>query len=246
MSSGPGRASGTTAAPSPSGMRRDASSTSTAGRSHPTSPSSRPCRVSGHTRRARWRPWRSARRSGPSTSTSDGSSAGPWPDRPMRSRPVTCRRSPTPPSRPTSPGRWTHALMDLGATVCRPRVPRCDECPLRPWCRWDGVARHADVGASYAAVRVDQPLAPRPDPRPTPRRTRRPLGRPRRPDRRARAGAGRGGRDRDGARGPDRPPSGCRRRRRIAARPLAGALSAERPGRPVLLSDHVHDPGPAP
>ncbi|HET7677067.1 MAG TPA: A/G-specific adenine glycosylase [Candidatus Limnocylindrales bacterium] len=27
----------------------------------------------------------------------------------------------------------THALMDLGATVCRP-VPACDACPLRGWC----------------------------------------------------------------------------------------------------------------
>jgi A/G-specific adenine glycosylase len=32
------------------------------------------------------------------------------------------------------PGGWTHALMDLGATVCKPRTPRCDACPARPWC----------------------------------------------------------------------------------------------------------------
>jgi len=32
------------------------------------------------------------------------------------------------------PGDWTHAVMDVGATVCRPRNPRCDACPLRPWC----------------------------------------------------------------------------------------------------------------
>ena len=32
------------------------------------------------------------------------------------------------------PGRWTHALMDLGATVCRIRAPRCPDCPARPWC----------------------------------------------------------------------------------------------------------------
>jgi A/G-specific adenine glycosylase len=32
------------------------------------------------------------------------------------------------------PGDWTHALMDIGATICRPGRPRCDECPLRPWC----------------------------------------------------------------------------------------------------------------
>ena len=30
---------------------------------------------------------------------------------------------------------WTHAVMDLGATVCRPRVPRCSTCPAQVWCR---------------------------------------------------------------------------------------------------------------
>ncbi|HEX5015092.1 MAG TPA: A/G-specific adenine glycosylase [Candidatus Limnocylindrales bacterium] len=30
---------------------------------------------------------------------------------------------------------WTHALMDVGATICRP-VPRCDECPARRACRY--------------------------------------------------------------------------------------------------------------
>ncbi|HET7473136.1 MAG TPA: A/G-specific adenine glycosylase [Candidatus Limnocylindrales bacterium] len=33
------------------------------------------------------------------------------------------------------PADWTHALMDLGATVCRSRVPRCDACPIATWCR---------------------------------------------------------------------------------------------------------------
>jgi A/G-specific adenine glycosylase len=32
------------------------------------------------------------------------------------------------------PGDWAQALMDLGATVCRPRSPLCGACPLRPWC----------------------------------------------------------------------------------------------------------------
>jgi A/G-specific adenine glycosylase len=32
------------------------------------------------------------------------------------------------------PGDWTHALMDLGATVCRAAGPRCDACPARDWC----------------------------------------------------------------------------------------------------------------
>jgi A/G-specific adenine glycosylase len=31
------------------------------------------------------------------------------------------------------------ALMDLGATVCTARSPRCDDCPLRPWCATRGL-----------------------------------------------------------------------------------------------------------
>jgi A/G-specific adenine glycosylase len=38
---------------------------------------------------------------------------------------------------PGDPGVWTHAMMDLGATVCRP-VPACDRCPLAAWCRFAG------------------------------------------------------------------------------------------------------------
>lgn len=36
---------------------------------------------------------------------------------------------------PRRPGTWTHALMDIGATVCRPVRPSCPSCPARPWCR---------------------------------------------------------------------------------------------------------------
>ncbi len=30
---------------------------------------------------------------------------------------------------------WSHALMDIGATICAPRAPRCAPCPIRSWCR---------------------------------------------------------------------------------------------------------------
>ena len=30
---------------------------------------------------------------------------------------------------------WAHALMDLGATICTARAPRCNACPIRAWCR---------------------------------------------------------------------------------------------------------------
>ncbi|HEY5628555.1 MAG TPA: hypothetical protein VIR16_03510 [Candidatus Limnocylindrales bacterium] len=55
------------------------------------------------------------------------------------------------------PGRaaaWTHALMDIGATLCTPRNPRCAECPAAPWCR-------------YAAGERPEP-SPRTGPRPAP------------------------------------------------------------------------------
>ncbi|HEY0601211.1 A/G-specific adenine glycosylase [Brevundimonas sp.] len=32
------------------------------------------------------------------------------------------------------PGDWAQALMDLGATVCRPGRPLCERCPLTAWC----------------------------------------------------------------------------------------------------------------
>ncbi len=34
------------------------------------------------------------------------------------------------------PGDWTHALMDVGATICRPARPDCAACPVQPWCRY--------------------------------------------------------------------------------------------------------------
>jgi A/G-specific adenine glycosylase len=32
------------------------------------------------------------------------------------------------------PSEWNQAVMDLGASVCRPRRPRCGECPVSDWC----------------------------------------------------------------------------------------------------------------
>ena len=44
------------------------------------------------------------------------------------------------------PAAWTHALMDIGATFCRPRAPRCEACPAARWCAFvaaGGPAREA-------------------------------------------------------------------------------------------------------
>jgi A/G-specific adenine glycosylase len=32
------------------------------------------------------------------------------------------------------PGDFVQAMMDLGATICRPKAPRCGECPLATDC----------------------------------------------------------------------------------------------------------------
>ena len=44
-------------------------------------------------------------------------------------------------------GDWTHALMDLGATVCLPRRPLCPACPAAAWCRYAERAGGEPAGA---------------------------------------------------------------------------------------------------
>ena len=42
------------------------------------------------------------------------------------------------------PGDWNQAVMELGATVCTPRDPACERCPLRRHCRALALGRVAD------------------------------------------------------------------------------------------------------
>ena len=39
---------------------------------------------------------------------------------------------------PASPGDWNQAMMELGATVCLPRAPRCEACPWMAGCATRG------------------------------------------------------------------------------------------------------------
>ena len=54
------------------------------------------------------------------------------------------------------PAAWTHALMDIGATICRKRDPRCDACPLRTLCRFveGDQQRPAPAGLAAAAKSI--------------------------------------------------------------------------------------------
>ncbi len=36
---------------------------------------------------------------------------------------------------PKASGDWNQAMMELGATLCTPRAPRCEACPVARWCR---------------------------------------------------------------------------------------------------------------
>ena len=71
--------------------------------------------------------------------------------------------------RDARPGDWAQALMDLGATVCRPKTPLCDRCPVAAQCaaratgapetyprRTAKAARPHRHGVAYVLTRGDE------------------------------------------------------------------------------------------
>ncbi|MEZ5994715.1 MAG: A/G-specific adenine glycosylase [Hyphomonadaceae bacterium] len=57
---------------------------------------------------------------------------------------------------PERPGDWAQALMDLGATVCTPRAPKCGVCP------WEGACA-ARLGGAPETFPRRAPKTPRPE-----------------------------------------------------------------------------------
>ena len=43
---------------------------------------------------------------------------------------------------------WNQCLMDLGAVLCRPKDPKCEECPLATRCSWHGVGSDPAIGSA--------------------------------------------------------------------------------------------------
>jgi A/G-specific adenine glycosylase len=67
-----------------------------------------------------------------------------------------------PHGRGASPGDWNQALMELGATVCTPRSPRCDRCPVSRWCAARAAGSQEELpppADRRATVRVRRALA---------------------------------------------------------------------------------------
>jgi A/G-specific adenine glycosylase len=59
------------------------------------------------------------------------------------------------------PARWNQALMELGATVCLPREPRCDHCPVAEHCAAHRAGTQGDVPPKRpkpAPVRLERTL----------------------------------------------------------------------------------------
>ncbi|MEI7745491.1 MAG: A/G-specific adenine glycosylase [Chloroflexota bacterium] len=57
---------------------------------------------------------------------------------------------------PGDAAAWTHALMDLGARLCKPAKPRCADCPAIAWCRYAAGERPA--AATVSADRAKHPV----------------------------------------------------------------------------------------
>ena len=51
------------------------------------------------------------------------------------------------------PAAWSHALMDIGATICIARDPRCDACPIRTLCAWHATPRAVAPGRRSPSAR---------------------------------------------------------------------------------------------
>lgn len=57
---------------------------------------------------------------------------------------------------PDRPGDWAQALMDLGATVCIARAPRCADCPIAGYCR--ALAGGAPASFPRKAAKPERPI----------------------------------------------------------------------------------------
>jgi A/G-specific adenine glycosylase len=56
------------------------------------------------------------------------------------------------------PGAWNEAVMELGATLCTPRAPRCAECPLAVGCIVNGSDPGGDKALAQSFPKPSKPV----------------------------------------------------------------------------------------
>jgi HAE1 family hydrophobic/amphiphilic exporter-1 len=64
--------------------------------------------------------------------------------------------------RPSRPGDFNQAMMELGATVCFPREPQCQDCPIRKFCRTRGTGEPPTVRLRQQKKEITYSLNHRP------------------------------------------------------------------------------------
>jgi len=68
----------------------------------------------------------------------------------------------------STPGDWNQATMELGATVCLPKAPRCEICPVSQWCHARAIGIEDQIPAARtrpSAIRLKLAAAVLLDPR---------------------------------------------------------------------------------
>lgn len=53
-----------------------------------------------------------------------------------------------------NPGSYNQAMMELGATVCKPRNPTCEICPIRQYCQAFSTSRQNEYPVKGAKIKV--------------------------------------------------------------------------------------------
>jgi A/G-specific adenine glycosylase len=51
---------------------------------------------------------------------------------------------------------WNESMMELGATICTPRAPRCEECPIATFCRGRALGIQNELPAKRAKRATEQ------------------------------------------------------------------------------------------
>jgi A/G-specific adenine glycosylase len=64
---------------------------------------------------------------------------------------------------PRRPGDFNQAMMELGATVCLPRQPQCQSCPIKKFCRTRGPGDSPTVRLRQQKKEITYSLTRRPD-----------------------------------------------------------------------------------